>query len=81
MSEAGRLQSAMTELLEQLSEAVARRERGLRRWEKEGFFAHQYPDVTGVSQVELNERVEHIARAISELAVAATSAAKGGSLV
>lgn len=75
------IQRAMASLTEQLSEAVARRERGLNRWEKNRFGAELYPDITGVSQVELNERVQHLAQAISELAVAATSAAKGGNLV
>ena len=77
MSEASHIQAAMVELLGKLSVAVARRERGIRRWEVVGID----PDLVGVSQMELNERVEHIARAISELAVAATSAAKGGPLV
>lgn len=76
------LQSALAQLTEQLSEAVARRERGLKRWEKDRETAgYMYPDVTGVSQVELNERVRDLALAISQLAEAASSAAKGGSLV
>lgn len=73
------LQSALAQLTEQLFEAIARRERGLKRWEKDR--ETEYPDVTGVSQVELNERVRDLALAISQLAEAASSAARGGSLV
>jgi hypothetical protein len=76
------LQDAMQSLTEQLSEAVARRDRGLKRWDEDReTCGYKYPDVAGVSQIELNERVRDIALAISQLAEAASSAAKGGSLV